>query len=101
MTTTTYISAWYSPRGFANEGVYLYGTRDEYRALAEMISESQTQTVSKISGHKTLDAAKARAEKEHRTSQKRKAWGEEDATDATSFAEFHAYQKSQNVYWGM
>ncbi len=29
MKNLTHKSAWYSPRGFANEGTYIYGTKEE------------------------------------------------------------------------
>lgn len=58
-------SAWISPRGFANEGTYIYGTKEEVSAVVDQSDISNVRY--NISDHKRLDAAQAKAEKGART----------------------------------
>ena len=80
---TVYVCAWYSPRGFANEGGYLYGTLEQWR---DFIAKHDTAPYQArwniISRHHSPQDAQARAEKEVRISRRRIAWGEQDCTSA-------------------
>lgn len=76
-----YVNAWFSPRGFANEGTNYYGTLAEWRAfVADADPHMSRWCIS--TQHRSLDAAQAAAEKEVRQSSKRIAWGEQDHTQA-------------------
>lgn len=78
-----YVNAWFSPRGFANEGTNYYGSLPDWRAFIErMDPDPATSRWCISSQHRSLDAAQAAAEKEVRQSSKRVAWGEQDYTHA-------------------
>ena len=80
---TVCVCAWYSPRGFANEGDYLYGTLEQWRDfIAKRDPDPYLARWDIISRHHNLQAARARAEKEVRISRRRVAWGEQDYTSA-------------------
>jgi len=49
---------WVSPRGFANEGDWIYGTTEELR---KAIAESEPKNYHRESWHKTIDAARCNA----------------------------------------
>lgn len=61
-TAAKFAVVWFSPRGFANEGSYYYGTEAEMEELHESYDPYQAR-YSYISGHRTLAAAEAKAEK--------------------------------------
>lgn len=74
---------WVSPRGFANEGTYLYGKvgtflEDEYFALVkESANRGECGKIVTLSQHKTLEAARTAAKKIERTDRRsRIGWGE-------------------------
>jgi len=71
--STKFAVVWFSPRGFANEGSYFYGTEAEMEKLHESYDQYQSR-YSYISGHRTFDAAQSKAEKlarrDHRDSPK-------------------------------
>lgn len=80
---TVYVCAWFSPRGFANEGCNYYGTLEQWRDFIAKHNLDPYQTRwSILSRHRSLQAAQARAEKEVRISRRRIAWGEQDYTSA-------------------
>lgn len=81
----TYICAWFSPRGFANEGTYFYGTYAEWQAFCRPL-DAYVSRWCVISRHRTLEAARSRANKEVRQSERRTAWGEQDYTIAAPLA---------------
>jgi hypothetical protein len=57
-------SAWYSPRGFSNEGTYIYGTIEEMSAFFEGTVSIITNSVySAVKHHKTLENARLRCER--------------------------------------
>lgn len=76
-----YICAWFSPRGFANEGTYYHGTHDAWREFCRPLDAAVSRWAV-VSRHRTAEAAQARAEAEARRSAKRIAWGEQDYTQA-------------------
>lgn len=76
-----YVCAWFSPRGFANEGIYFYGTYNAWREFCRPLDASVSRWCV-ISRHRTLEAAQARANKEVRMSERRTGWGEQDYTHA-------------------
>jgi hypothetical protein len=61
-TSIKYSVVWFSPRGFANEGGYYYGTEAEAEKLHADYDQYRAK-YSFVSDHRTLDAAKAKAEK--------------------------------------
>ena len=60
--STKFAVVWFSPRGFANEGSYFYGTEAEMEQLHESYDPCQSR-YSYIGGNRTLDAAQANAER--------------------------------------
>ena len=82
-TEKPYVCTWYSPRGFANEGTNFYGTLEEWGAFVARVLQDHCSPDAKsriVSNHSTLDAARARAEKEVGVSRRRESWGETDYT---------------------
>lgn len=80
---TVYVCAWFSSRGFANEGVNYYGTLNQWRAMIDQRDPDPYQARwHVVSRHRSLAAAQDRAEKEVRISRRRIAWGEQDYTSA-------------------
>jgi hypothetical protein len=69
-----YIVKWVSQRGFANEGEYLYGLREAVINDADGLRARVRTTISR---HRTLEAARRRAQRELRNDQAMKAWGTE------------------------
>ncbi len=55
-----YQVVWFSPRGFSNEGSYIYGTAEEIDAI-ECDPYQSVMTI--MSNHRTLVAAEVAAEK--------------------------------------
>lgn len=80
-----FVCAWFSPRGFANEGTYYYGTYDAWREFCRPLDAAQSRWCV-ISRHRTLDASQQRAEKEVKASRRRTAWGEQDYTNYAPLA---------------
>jgi len=67
MTKYPYLSAWYSPQGFSNEGSYVYGTRDEIDAFFNQhVAGSVTTVWGSIKEHRWEVTAKARCRKDSR-----------------------------------
>ena len=60
--STKFAVVWFSPRGFANEGSYFYGTETEMEQLHEAYDPTASG-YSYQSGHLTLAAAEAKAVK--------------------------------------
>jgi hypothetical protein len=83
-----YACYWLSPRGFANEGTYLYGTIEDCRKAVEPYYDNTNSVYTLLSRHETIEAAQARAEKESRISRKRTAWGEQDYTGSESAIDY-------------
>ncbi|MGB3222494.1 MAG: hypothetical protein WBB23_06815 [Desulforhopalus sp.] len=72
MGNLSYRSAWYSPRGFANEGCYIYGANEDMsKFFEERVSGDDCCAWGVVKHHKTLDNAKARCEREARQDTKR------------------------------
>lgn len=62
-----YRSAWYSPRNFANEGSYIFGTIEEMSAFFHRyISGDSDSGWSLIKHHRTLKGAADRCERDAR-----------------------------------
>ena len=81
-----YICAWFSPRGFCNEGVNYYGTLADWRALAATLNDDGDAKWHIASRHRTLTAARAAAEKQVRVTERGTAWGEQNYTSAALIA---------------
>lgn len=66
MTRTSklqYQSVWVSPRGFANEGSYVYGLKAEIEQLFERYRDSENAGWDHVSYHRTVDAAQGKCER--------------------------------------
>ena len=57
--TTTHQTLWFSARGFANEGIYIYGSTSEIRGI--IIDSSSDAETTIMSNHLSIDAAKKMA----------------------------------------
>ena len=66
--TMKYQSAWISPRGFSNEGTYIYGTSEEVAEVVNHLDMSNARY--DIYNHQRLDTAQAKAEKNARVDAK-------------------------------
>lgn len=62
MENLTHASAWYSPRGFHNEGTYLFGTTKEIKEFFDKISGDYESDWGCQMSHYSLEAAKTRCE---------------------------------------
>lgn len=80
-----FVVGWFSPRGFSNEGTYFYGTLQQWREFLNLADNENARWFT-VSRHKTLEAAKDRAEKEVRTSKRRSQWGEQNFANAENLA---------------
>ena len=58
-----YQSAWVSEQGFANVGLYVYGTKNEIRAICESYIGNANAEVTMQSDHRTIENAKKNAER--------------------------------------
>lgn len=59
MSKLNYRSAWYSPRGFANEGTYLFGTDEEMTEFFDDVVVSDENCVwSHMKNHKSAETAR-------------------------------------------
>ncbi len=65
---TVYSCFWNSDRGFGNEGQYIYGSAEDCKTFADKLDDDAGFIL--VSNHRTLDAAKARAEKELRAARR-------------------------------
>lgn len=71
---------WISPRGFANEGKYIYGPEDACDKATDPVWNSVDGRLHHISSHRTLEAARRRAERGARNASRgHREWGELDA----------------------
>lgn len=68
-----YAVIWESPRGFANEGSYRYGTREAIAAIESSYADDCNGYTTAISHHITLEAARERAERAAARDNKRNA----------------------------
>ena len=70
---------WVSPRGYANEGDYVYGSIQSLKAdeIISTVRNTQDGRIVTMSHHHTLSAAKAAAEMLHRKDRGRAGWGEQ------------------------
>lgn len=59
MEDTKYQSAWYSSRGFANEGCYVYGTESEMDKFSDTLDLTQSKWLM-VKTHNTLHGASMR-----------------------------------------
>lgn len=57
-----YCCYWLSPRGFANEGDYVYGSREDCETAVGRLNMEAGARVVRVSQHRTLGAAKKSAE---------------------------------------
>ncbi|WP_207540755.1 hypothetical protein [Sabulicella rubraurantiaca] len=57
-----YCCYWLSPRGFANEGDYVYGSREDCEAAVQRLDLKAGARVVRVSQHRSLEAAKKSAE---------------------------------------
>ena len=64
MKNLTHASAWYSPRGFCNEGTYLFGTGKEIKGFFDKISGDCESGWGCQMNHRSFEAARKRCEKQ-------------------------------------
>ena len=78
--TNQFAVKWVSPRGFANEGDYVYGSLEALRddEVVQMVRRSDGGRITTMSYHRTLDNARLAAEKLLRKDRDGRAgWGEQ------------------------
>ena len=63
MRNSKFKVTWFSSRGFANEGDYVYGTSLEIRKLIESYSGVSSAKFLAVSNHKSFETAREAAEK--------------------------------------
>ena len=85
MKNAKYSVVWFSPRGFANEGTYYYGTEAEAAKLHEDYDQYQAK-YSWISDHKSLSKAREVAEKKARSARRETPSHEICNIDAAPFS---------------